>query len=113
MPIRRRASTGFSPGSYSFSVTLYSTGDIDFSYSGTGTFPSFPFGSVGVSIGNDVGTGAEVSQDLSAGADSGSLGLLFEEFFGVPNDLENRTLLLFTEEGLRYRNVLFHRWIFR
>lgn len=84
----------FPAGSYSFSVTLYSTGIIDFSYSGAATFPAPAFGSVGVSIGNDVGTGAEVSSDLSAGADSGSLGLLFEEFFGLPNDLENRTLRL-------------------
>jgi hypothetical protein len=85
---------GAVPGSFSFAVTLYSTGDIDFSYSNAGTFQASPFGSVGVSIGNQVGTGAELSQDLSSGIDSGSLGLLFEEFFGNTVDLEGRTLRL-------------------
>ena len=87
-----------SPGSYSFALTLYSTGVIDCSYGPLGTFSGTGYFSTGVSVGNDVGTGAEVSQDLSAGADSGSLGMLFEEFFGVPSDLEGRTLR-FTPNG--------------
>jgi hypothetical protein len=62
------------------------------SYSAPGTFPAFNFNCVGVSIGDDVGTGGEVSQDLSAGVDSGSLGLLFEEFWSGAPDLEGRTL---------------------
>ena len=86
-------------GSFSFSCTLYSTGIIETSYSAPGTFHPFPFNCVGVSIGDAVGTGNEVSQDLSAGADSGSLGLLFEEFWSPGPDVEGRTFR-FTPNGL-------------
>lgn len=88
--------TGGAPvGSHNFSCTLYSTGVVEFAYGPTGTFPTAPFHSVGVSIGNNVGTGTQLPSDLTAaGTNSGSLGHLFEDFFTTAPDLEDKRLQL-------------------
>lgn len=77
--------------SFSFSTTLFSSGAIEFSYF-TG-FVASTSNYVGVSIGNNVGTGTEVSSDLSTGPDSGTLGLIYENNW-PPFDLAGTSLLL-------------------
>ncbi|MBL9079329.1 MAG: hypothetical protein JNL08_17640 [Planctomycetes bacterium] len=80
---------------YSFSATLHASGLIEFSY---GTLPNVPENGLpaysGASIGNAVGTGTETSSDIAAGANSGSLGLLFYESTGTPSPLSNATVAL-------------------
>jgi hypothetical protein len=71
---------GSSGPQFSFGATLFASGAIELAY---GDLANDAYGTVGVSIGNDVGTGAESSQNLLAGADSGTLGLLFQEFDGL------------------------------
>ncbi|HEX5053437.1 MAG TPA: hypothetical protein VFZ65_16790 [Planctomycetota bacterium] len=78
--------------SFSFSTTLFSSGMIQFDYhTGFGTANTTNF--VGVSIGNNVGNGTEVASDLSAGPDSGSLGLVYQNTW-PPFDLEGSSLML-------------------
>ncbi|MCU0863952.1 MAG: hypothetical protein MUC36_09180 [Planctomycetes bacterium] len=64
----------------SFGATLFSNGDIELAY---GNLAEDSFGYAGVSVGNDVGTGLEVGDDLVAGASSGPLGLLFGDYLGL------------------------------
>lgn len=74
------------------SATLFAGGEIELAYA---SLPPLATGFAGVSVGNAVGTGAESSQDLILGANSGSLGLLFQQFdgFGVPS-VAQRTIRL-------------------
>jgi len=76
--------------SFSFSTTLYSSGAIQFDY--YQGFVASTSNYVGVSIGNNVGTGTEVSVDLSAGADSGTLGLMYQNTW-PPFDLSGSSQL--------------------
>ncbi len=70
----------FSGGpTFSFSAALYSTGVIELTY---GTLP-VAAALVGVSIGNAVGTGLETSVDLTAGPNSGALGMMFQQTNGI------------------------------
>jgi hypothetical protein len=78
---------------FSMAVTLFSSGDVRLDY-GDGDFSHVAWGyHAGVSAGNAVGTGLEVSNDLSSNADSGALPLLFEEGW-QPFDLRDRSLLV-------------------
>lgn len=72
---------------FSCSASLFSTGFVEFSYGTLPTLPNFNlYAAAGISVGNLVGTGSEVSSDLTASPDSGALGLLFQEFaFTVPS----------------------------
>jgi hypothetical protein len=78
-------------GSFDFTTTIYDNGEIEFTY---GVLFAFPTTAryVGVSIGNGVGSATEPASDLSAGADSGALGLLFQNTW-PPFDLEGRSLV--------------------
>ena len=53
---------------------------------------------VGVSIGNQVGTSTSPASDLSAGGDSGSLGLVYENGWAANFDLED-TSITFSPNG--------------
>ncbi len=68
---------------FNFSCTLYSNGNIDYSYDvncpGNAVDPVW----VGVSTGNAAGTGAEVASDLLSGANSGNVGILWGEYLGA------------------------------
>jgi hypothetical protein len=82
---------------FSFAATLFASGAVQFDY-GT-TFPVTGFTSrwVGISIGNDVGTTTSPNSDLSATPDSGTVGLLYQNFTGTaPNnwDLTGQSLIL-------------------
>ena len=80
-----------STGSFDFATTIHQNGEIEFTY---GVLFAFPTTAryVGVSIGNGVGSTTQPASDLSEGADSGSLGLLFQNTW-PPFDLEGRSLV--------------------
>ena len=79
---------------YTMSCTLYSSGAVQFDYD-TPMSATSTTRYVGISIGNNVGTTTTPSSDLSAGADSGTLGLLFESFANLAAfDLAGKSLLL-------------------
>lgn len=83
----------FSWPTFSMSVTMYSSGDVQLHY-GDGDFHRVAWGyHAGVSAGNAVGTGLEVSDDFSSDADSGSLPLLFESHW-QSFDLRDCSVLL-------------------
>ncbi len=84
---------------FSMSVTLDSSGFVQFDYA-NGNFGSPNTADYcGVSIGNNVGTGTETSSDLSAPGTSGSLGLAFQADWGAnPWDLDD-TSVLFVPNG--------------
>ena len=87
------ARLGSATDRFSVSMTLFASGAVEFSYS------SFPagFGATvfaGVSIGNLVGTASTPSSDLTALPDSGTLGLLYENFTPATFDLADKTLLI-------------------
>jgi len=66
----------------SWSVTIFSSGNVEFSY-GYGVVENLSTTEnafTGISIGDEVGTGTETESDLFLGADSGTLGLLFAEW---------------------------------
>jgi hypothetical protein len=85
--------TWFSWPTFSMAVTLFLSGDVRLDY-GDGDFSRVAWGyHAGVSAGNAVGTGLEVSSDFSSNADSGALPLLFEEGW-QPFDLRDRSVLL-------------------
>ena len=65
---------------FRFGVTMSSSGVIEMAY---GALPDTLFGIAGVSIGNGVGTGTELPVDFTAMPDSGTLGLIYQEFDGV------------------------------
>lgn len=78
---------------YGMSVTLCSTGAVQFDYE-HGDFEHVLFAQfAAISAGNAVGTGLEASSDLSANADSGALALLFENSW-LPFDLCDQSILL-------------------
>lgn len=78
--------------SYSFSVTLFSSGDIEFDYAGLNSVPFNSNFDAGVSIGNDVGAAnPAVSSDLNAGGDSGAIGWVYQDAWG-PLDPGNSTI---------------------
>jgi len=80
---------------FSFSATLYATGQIEFAYGALPPLPNANFYIVaGVSIGNGVGTGLEISTDLTTGPNSGALGLLFQDFDGAVPSVADKTILL-------------------
>lgn len=83
-------------GSFNFSITLHDTGIIEFAYDDEPIVDADSRTYVGVSVGNSVG--ASTSVDLTEGADSGSLGLLYENSW-PPIDLEARGIR-FTPNGL-------------
>jgi hypothetical protein len=76
---------------FSFSTTLHASGVVEFSY-GAGIAGGSRY--VGISIGNDVGSTASPSRDLTATADSGTEGMLYELFTTTSWDLAGRTVLL-------------------
>lgn len=80
---------------HNFSCTLYSSGAIRFDYDLAIGADLDDTRYVGVSIGNLVGTTSSPSRDLTAGADSGTEGLLYEAF-GTSNllDIAGKSLLL-------------------
>ena len=78
---------------FSMAVTLFSSGHVTLDYAG-GDFGSVGWGYyAGVSAGNAVGSGLEVSDDFSSHSDSGALPLLFEEGW-QPFDLQDRSVLI-------------------
>ena len=83
---------------YSFSCTLFSSGAVRMDY---GTIPALTDARiVGISRGNLVGLSTTPAQDLSAGVDSGTLGLIFQTFSStVPFDLGNKTVM-FVPNGI-------------
>ncbi len=81
-----------STGSFDFATTLHSNGEIEFTYGVLFTGPTTA-NYVGVSVGGSVGTTTSAASDLSAGADSGTLGLLFQNTW-PPFDLEGRSLVI-------------------
>jgi hypothetical protein len=85
--------TWFSWPTFSMSVTLFSSGDVQLDY-GDGDFHRVAWGyHAGISAGNAVGTGLEVSADFSGDTDSGPLPLLFESHWQA-FDLRDRSVLL-------------------
>lgn len=86
---------------FRFSAALYDTGVVEFSYDGLTPLPTalFGFAAAGVSIGNQVAAGAEVSTDLAAGFDSGAVGLLFQTLDGSVPSFANKTIA-FVPNGL-------------
>ncbi|MBX3461529.1 MAG: hypothetical protein KF830_00015 [Planctomycetes bacterium] len=87
---------------FSFRATLFSSGAVQFDYGPTFPVSGFTGRWVGISIGNDVGLATTPSSDLSAGPDSGTLGMLYQNFTGTaPNvwDLTGQSLTL-TPNGL-------------
>jgi hypothetical protein len=86
-----------STGSFDFTTTLYANGEVEFTYGVQFTSPTTA-NYVGVSIGNNVGSTTSPSSDLSAGSDSGTLGLLFQNTW-PPFDLEARSLV-FAPNGI-------------
>jgi hypothetical protein len=87
---------------YSFSVTLRDNGAIECAYGAAG-WPGVlsALALIGVSIGNNVGTGSEPVVDLSVPQNSGTLGLLYEVFpaNSPTNDLAG-TGVAFAPNGL-------------
>lgn len=81
---------------FSFRASLFDTGAVEFAYSALPGLPIDPILSAfsGISLGNGVGTGFETSVDLTAGPDSGTLGLLFEQHLGAVPGLGGKTVLL-------------------
>ncbi|MBX3464951.1 MAG: hypothetical protein KF830_17420 [Planctomycetes bacterium] len=77
---------GSSSSMFSLSATLFATGEVEFAY--TPTTSLYPYGYIGVAIGNGVGTGIESPDDLIGGGDSGTLGLLYGEYFNDPDEPE-------------------------
>lgn len=78
---------------YGMSVTLFSTGSVQFDYE-HGDFQHVLFAQfAGISAGNAVGTGLEAASDLNANADSGALALLFENSW-LPFDLCDQSIVL-------------------
>jgi len=82
---------------YSCSATLFASGVVELAY---GALPDDVYGWAGVSIGNGVGTGGEIGEDLVGGADSGALGLLFGEFFGLERPAVAGKTITLTPNGL-------------
>lgn len=82
---------------YSCSATLFDTGVVELAY---GPLQDDLYGWAGVSVGNGVGTGFEVGDDLVAGVDSGALGLLFGEFFGFDRPPVSGKAITLTPNGL-------------
>lgn len=78
------------------SVTLFDSGEIRFDY-GQGFTGFNIWDYVGVSIGDDVGPPFVQPQNLAAGGDSGTLGLIYENTW-PPFDLENSSVT-FTPNG--------------
>lgn len=79
----------------SFSATLFATGAIEFAYDVFAISSTF----VGVSIGNGVGATTTPATNLAAGADSGALGLMWENFATAASwDLAGKALR-FTPNG--------------
>ena len=76
---------------FSFEAILFASGAVQFNYG-----PGIPadFRAVGISIGNDVGSAASPSLDLTGGANSGTEGLLYEDFDTVSWDLTNASILI-------------------
>ncbi|MBL8747769.1 MAG: hypothetical protein JNK78_01310, partial [Planctomycetes bacterium] len=86
--VRRYATTG---DRFSFDCTLFASGAVRYSYGST--IPAdFPF--VGISIGNDVGSAASPSRDLTNFADSGTEGMLYEAFDTASWDLSGKQIML-------------------
>lgn len=78
---------------FQMSVTLYSTGAVQFAY-GEGDFRAIAFGYVaGISAGDAIGTGVEAASDLNGAADSGALPLLFQSDW-QPFDLTDHSILV-------------------
>jgi hypothetical protein len=79
---------------FSFAATLFSSGVIEFEYGTTWPDPTAAQ-YIGVSIGNGVGSTSSPEVDLSAGADSGTDGLLYQNFgTGDEFDLVGMSLLI-------------------
>jgi hypothetical protein len=90
-------SHAFASQDWDCSVTLFASGEIRFDYSqGFSGFNFWDF--VGLSRGDDVGSSAVGPRDLSAGGDSGSLGLLYQNTW-PPFDLGHSSLT-FTPNGV-------------
>ncbi len=80
---------------FSMSASLFASGAVEFSYDGLPPLPNFnAFAAAGVSIGDQVGTATTPSSNLVAGADSGTVGLLFETLIGVVPAFSDRSVLL-------------------
>ncbi|MBX3461681.1 MAG: hypothetical protein KF830_00785, partial [Planctomycetes bacterium] len=89
---------------FSFGCTLFASGVVQFDYGNTFPAPSgFTDRWVGLSIGNQVGSAASPSRDLTAGCagnDSGTEGLLYQSFLAAGSfDLNGRSLLI-TPNGI-------------
>ncbi|MBX3465188.1 MAG: hypothetical protein KF830_18630, partial [Planctomycetes bacterium] len=89
---------------FSFGCTLFASGVVQFDYGNTFPAPSgFTARWVGLSIGNQVGSAASPSRDLTAGCagnDSGTEGLLYENFAAAGSfDLNGKSLLI-TPNGI-------------
>ncbi|MGK0352891.1 MAG: hypothetical protein ACJAYX_003579 [Planctomycetota bacterium] len=84
---------------FAMGVKLFATGAVQFDY-GAGLWPSATSRWACISAGNDVGTGTEVSSDLSAGG-SVPIELVFEGGFN-PFDMRHSSLL-FTPSGGGYQ----------
>lgn len=101
--VRVREFFSVGQGAFSFSATLDASGVVEFAY---GTLPALPnwvtYAAIGISAGNNVGTGGEPSNNLIAGADSGTVPLLYEELIGVTPNESGSALLLVPNGGGGY-----------
>ncbi|MBL9079904.1 MAG: hypothetical protein JNL08_20590 [Planctomycetes bacterium] len=93
---------------FAFRATLFADGSIALTY---GSLPALPFDPTrpafaGVSIGNGVGTGAESSADLVAGANSAALGLLFQQCDGGAPAFAGRTVTLSPNGSGGYQSIV-------
>jgi hypothetical protein len=83
---------------FSFKATLFhSSGVVSMRYGTTFPVTGFTGRFVGISIGNGVGTTTSPNSDMSATPDSGTVGLLYQNFTGTaPNvwDLSGKTLTI-------------------
>jgi hypothetical protein len=85
---------------FSFSVLLYDTGLVEFSYGLSGWPASLPSQTlVGLSIGNNVGSGSETSVDLTQAQDSGALPLIHQVFASGSADNLAGKAILFVPNG--------------
>ena len=94
-----------SASAYGMSVTLSSSGLVQFDYEAGDFRDVLVFQYAGISAGGGVGTGLELSSDLSGIADSGSLPLLFESGW-QPFDLDDHSVLLYPNGSGGYATMV-------